>query len=233
MAKEVAPGVYEITTQFKVANAFLIVEDKLTLIDTGLKGSQSRVEKLLKELGRSPAELTQIIITHCHVDHTGSLAALKDLTGAKIAVHRADAPYLSRELPYPKPKTKLVGLVVSAMMLPMFNCPVLTADTLLDDGSEVGALGGLKVIHTPGHTPGHICLYSPARRILFAGDLIGARGGKLRVSSKTYSTDLDQARASLQRLRGLQVDTLCMGHADAITVEAESKLRELLDESPA
>jgi len=230
MTKEVVPGVYEITTQFKAANAFLIVEDKLTLIDTGLKGSQSRVEKLLKELGRSPADITQIIITHCHVDHVGSLAALKDMTGARVAVHRADAPCLSRELPYPKPKTKLVGLVVSALMLPMFNCPALTADVLLDDGSEIGALGGLKVIHTPGHTPGHICLYSPSRRILFAGDLIGARGGKLREPSKTYSTELDQALASLQKLRGLQVDTLCMGHAEAITIDAGQKLAALLDE---
>ena len=230
MAKEVVPGLYEITTQFKAANAFLIVEDKLTLIDTGLKGSQSRVEKLLKELGRSPADITQIIITHCHVDHTGSLAALKDLTGAKVAVHRADAPYLSRELPYPKPKVKPFGLLFSTVMLPMFNCPALTTDTLLDDRSEIGALGGLKVIHTPGHTPGHICLYSADRRILFAGDLIGASGGKLRVSSKTYSTDLDQARASLQGLRGLQVDTLCMGHAEAITVDAGQKLAALLDE---
>ena len=230
MAKEVAPGVYQVPTQFKAANAFLIVEDELTLIDTGLRGSQSRIERLLKELDRSPKELTQIILTHCHIDHVGSLAAVKELTGAKVAVHQADADYLNKTLPYPKPEAKPLSLLFSAFMLPLFNCPAITADTLLDDGSELNALGGLKVIHTPGHTPGHICLYSPQRRILFAGDILRSRSGKLRLGADTYSKDSDQARRSLGRLRGLQVDTICLSHGDAVTTDASAKLEALLED---
>lgn len=228
MAKEVVPGVYQITTQFKAANAFLIVGDELTLIDTGLKGSQSRIEKLLKEVDRSPRELTQIILTHCHIDHVGSLAALKDLSSAKVAVHRADADYLSKVLPYPKPEAKPLSWLFSTFVLPLFNCPAITADTLLDDGSELNALSGLKVIHTPGHTPGHICLYSSQKRILFAGDILRSRAGKLRLGADTYSKDSDQARGSLGRLRGLQVDTICLSHGDAVTTDASAKLEALL-----
>ena len=229
MAKEVAPGVYQVPTQFKAANAFLIVEDELILIDTGLKGSQSRIERLLKELDRSPREITQIILTHCHVDHAGSLAALRELSGAKVVVHRADADYLSKEAPYPKPKVKPLSWMYAAFMLPLFNCPAITADTLLDDGSELKALGGLKVIHTPGHTPGHIALYSPERKILFAGDALRLSRGKLKLPYRMFTDNWDQARGSLDRLRGLQVDTICLSHGGAVTIDALAKLEAFLD----
>jgi len=231
MAKEIVAGVYQIGTLLGAANAFLIVEEQLTLIDTGVKGSQGRIKKLIEELGRSPTELTLILLTHCHVDHVGSVVALKELTGAKVAMHRSDTAYLSKALSYPKPKPKPLSWLYSAFMLPLFYCPAISADILLDDNSELEVLGGLKVIHTPGHTPGNICLYSPERNILFAGDTVRAAGGEVHMPYKRFTDNWDQARNSLNKLRGLQTTTLCFGHGEAMTAGAQAKLSKLLDEA--
>ena len=77
MVKEVTSCVYEVDTRYKAAKAFLIVEDAITLIDTGLKGSEKHLQKAIEGLGRHLTDVAQIIVTHCHVDHAGSAARLK------------------------------------------------------------------------------------------------------------------------------------------------------------
>src|SRR3990172_7691189 len=80
--------VYQITV--RGANMLLIVEDSLTLIDTGHRGSGPEIIESIKQLGRSPEEISLIILTHNHIDHVGGLAELKQITKARVAIHRTD-----------------------------------------------------------------------------------------------------------------------------------------------
>ena len=221
--------IYQIGTRFGAANAFLIVEEHLTLIDTGMRGSHRKIEKVVKQAGRSLNELTQIILTHCHLDHAGSVATLKELTGASVAVHEADANYVSKLMSYPRPKSKPIAKLYSGIMLPLFNTSALTPDVLLKDGDMIDCLGGLKVIHTPGHTPGNICLYSSDKRVLFAGDAVRNVGDKLCLPYKMFTDDWDQAKSSVSKIAGLEVDTIYVGHGNPITRDAVSKLNSVAD----
>jgi len=233
MPQEIISGIYQIETRWRLSNAFLIVEDELTLIDTGLNGSQRHIVRFLNELGRSPNEITQIIITHCHLDHAGSVAALKELTGAKIAAHKAEADYVSKVLPLPYRKRPAYPMswALHLLFLRILNYPGAKVDILLEDGSVLHPLGGLQVIHTPGHAPGHICLYSPERRILFPGDLMTVRRSSLALPGNTYAYDLDQAFISLRKLRGLSVDVLCPSHGNPLTNHATAELEILLNKA--
>lgn len=85
------------------ANVFLLVGNTLTLIDTGFKGRSVQIIRELARLGYSPTDITSLIITHHHADHTGSLATPKEVTRAKVIAHRADAPYIDGSLPQPGP----------------------------------------------------------------------------------------------------------------------------------
>ena len=184
------------------------------------------MNRLITDLGRSLSELTQIVVTHCHLDHVGSLATLKSLSGAKVAVHNSDAGYISKVLPYPMPKKKPMAWLYSAVVLPFLNSSQAVADVLLEDGMELNPLGGLRVVHTPGHTPGSICLYSPAGRILFAGDTLRYAGGKLCLPYKVFSNDWDEAQTSIGKIAGLEFDTVCFGHGEALMTDASAKVRD-------
>jgi glyoxylase-like metal-dependent hydrolase (beta-lactamase superfamily II) len=103
----------------------------------------------------------------------------------------------------------------------------------LEEGEKLDVLGGLQVIHTPGHTPGSMSLYQEERGILFCGDLIfnghpfTGRGG-LRYAPRAFSVDPEEVERSVQKLSGLQVRVLCVGHGEPIVREANVKMEELL-----
>jgi glyoxylase-like metal-dependent hydrolase (beta-lactamase superfamily II) len=103
----------------------------------------------------------------------------------------------------------------------------------LEDRDVIQALGGLQVSHTPGHTPGSLCLYQPRQRILFCGDLLfnrhpltGQRG--LRLAIPMVSLDMAQVRESVRRVAALPVEVLCPGHGEPITQGAAGRMQALL-----
>ncbi|MDY6834437.1 MAG: MBL fold metallo-hydrolase [Chloroflexota bacterium] len=228
MVKQIIQGVYEISTRFGAANAFLIDERDMTLIDTGPKGSSSKLEKLIRELGRSSGELGKIIITHCHFDHTGDVASLVEKTGASVAIHEADADYISKVDPYPAPKLGPLSWIWSRTLLPILGSPPVDPDIQLMHNYELDILGGLRVIHTPGHTPGSICLYSQENRILFAGDVLRNSRSNILLPYRLFTSDWAQAQRSLAEIAKLEIDTICFGHGETITHNASDKLQELI-----
>jgi len=223
---EVIPNVYQFT--FRYANVFLIVEDKLTLIDTGVRGNSKWIIKFIRELGRSPEDIQLIVLTHNHFDHTGGLGFFCKITRAKVAAPKIDFTLDKNIIPYP-------GYVSNLLSVPGFTLIkkrwILTAkdvDVLLEGGEEFPVLGGLKVIPTPGHTSGSISLYSAKKKILFVGDAIKKRAG-LHLPLKTNTTDVGQAIASIEKLAKLDVDAICFGHGRPITKDANGRLAQLLE----
>jgi len=153
-----------------------------------------------------------VILTHHHIDHAGAALALCQATGARLAVHRDDAPYLQSGRP--RDRMTLWGL---AERLPprLASYVISTAvgeSRLLDDGDVIA---GLTVLHGPGHTPGSICLYSASESALFLGDVLNNERG-IRTPPWNVNHSHRRARLAPQRLEGLRFEQAHFGHGPSI-----------------
>jgi len=211
------------------ANAYLLVDDNdLTLVDTGFFGRADRILAQVKELGYSPSDINRIIITHHHADHIGSLAELKRVTQAEVIAHPADAPYIDGTLPQPGPvRPQWLSKLLSPLSWLWATEPV-TVDTLVNDGDELPILGGIKILRTPGHTPGSICLYLQSKDLLIAGDLLANRFG-LKLPSRGFTVDTVQEMQSIKRVAGLEFDIICFGHGSPIMRDANQAVSDFAD----
>ncbi len=199
--------------------AHLVLEDRLTLIDCGYAGSGTRIVNAIERHGRSIDELDRLICTHGHPDHAGSARELAD-RGVQVLIHPSDAARLRTG--WKDALTRPSRGRVFAAMTP----DVQRTEPLLD-GQVLPVLGGLEVIHTPGHTAGSVCLYGRRDRVLFVGDALGARFGRLTFASRLYSDDLATARRQVQRLASLDVKTVIFSHYPPLEEKAADALAAL------
>jgi glyoxylase-like metal-dependent hydrolase (beta-lactamase superfamily II) len=201
--------------------AHLVDEEPPTLIDTGYAGSSGRIEQALERHGRSLTDLARVICTHGHPDHAGSARELAAL-GIEVLIHPADAEGMRTRwraaLRHPSR-----GRIFAAMT------PELEAFTPIRDGDLLPVLGGLEVIHTPGHTPGSVCLFGARDRVLFTGDVLQRRFGRVSFASALYSDDYRTAKRALQRLASLDVDTIVFSHYPPLTDGAARTLADLAE----
>ncbi len=209
------------------ANVYLLADRNLTLVDTGFKGRCRQIIREVRRLGYSPSDITNIIITHHHADHVGSLAALKEMTQAKILAHVADAPYIDGRLPQPAPGwLKWLAKVLPSLPR-LWETRPAPVDILVNDGDELPILGGIKIWHTPGHTPGSISLFIPAERLLIAGDVLANRF-RLGLPSKAFTVDLAQEINSIKRIASLDFDIICFGHGSPLGRKARPAMENLI-----
>jgi glyoxylase-like metal-dependent hydrolase (beta-lactamase superfamily II) len=212
---QIAPRIHQITDTF--VNLYLIAEDDgLTLIDAGFSKDGRKVMNQIAELKRTPQSLKRILITHCDGDHVGGVASLKVLTGAHIYANPAEAQAMaaghsSREMRRDTLTGRLFGVVSTFMKF-----PPSTADQMLSDGMTLPILGGLCVIATPGHTPGHTSFFSPSTGVLFSGDSIVSRNGVLQLSDRANTWDDAQARESARTQALLGATLVCTGHGPVV-----------------
>ena len=214
---EIAPGVHAVP--LRAAQGHLLWEDRLTLIDTGLPGSRPRLERYLATQGRSIDELDRIICTHGHPDHAGGVRELAP-EGVEVLMHPADFAGLQLGL-----RAALLRPSRGRLFAAMTRAPVKV--TPIEDGDVLPMLGGLHVVHTPGHTPGSVCLYAPRDRLLFVGDALELRRGRMWFASPWFSDDIRAARLSVRRLAELDVETLVFSHWPPWRADANGALREL------
>jgi glyoxylase-like metal-dependent hydrolase (beta-lactamase superfamily II) len=180
--------------------AYLIADEHLTLIDCGFPFQAKRIIRFIEKVGRDPGELKYIILTHHHIDHRGSARALKALTGAKIAAHEKDIPYIEgRSFAYAKHPNRLMKLLFFAVELLFFHMTV-SVEKVIHDGDTIQCL---QVIHTPGHTPGSISLFHSKSGALFCGDTVPYTLGKLK-KPNPYSMDHAQETASIGKLASIE-----------------------------
>jgi len=229
--QEVISNVYMIEG-LRVVNVFVIVEDAgLTLIDAGTSGTVDTIIAQIEAAGHAISDIKRIIITHAHSDHIGGLAELIKRSGAQAIAHQDEVGDI--EQTSVAPPTAL-WIRVLGWLMARFNklMPAKVAVTV-QDGEMIDVLGGLRVIHTPGHTPGCIVLYQPEQQLLFCGDvlfngnLFTGRGG-IRLPPKPVSTDAVQAEASARDLMNLPLETILFGHGTPIIGGAGKQLRRAL-----
>lgn len=221
---EIRPGIHQIPG-LRWSNAYLLVEDGgLTLVDGGLPGDGAKILRYISHLGHTPQDLRRIVLTHSHPDHSGPMKDLSRLSGAAVAIHQRDTRFRSKTgdwwLHYPGQPPSLDWNVPFLRRIP--------AHETIEDGQVLPVMGGLRVLHTPGHTPGSVCLHLPAHGVLFTGDMLLANGRRFRRPVYFPGTDLKDYRASVERLAGLSFDTACVGHGEPLLDEGTARLQEML-----
>jgi glyoxylase-like metal-dependent hydrolase (beta-lactamase superfamily II) len=233
--RQIVPGVYLMEgLRGTSANVYLLASgEELTLVDSGLPGAADQIAAQLEEKGYPLSNLQAIVLTHSHGDHTGGAAELARRSGAQIMAHQDEVPYIEQTepLPFGSLLKRLSNWLCDRLLFRRAPCKV---DRALQDGDVIETLGGLQVIHTPGHTPGSIALYQPERRILFCGDaffnrnpLTGRKG--LQLSIPLFTLDVAQMRESARKLAALPVEVLCCGHGEPILKKAREEMQQVMN----
>jgi len=230
---EIVPNVHRVPG-VRGVNVYLLLGGAPVLVDTGMPGSDKAIIDYVEKIGLASHDLTRIVLTHYHVDHVGSLAALKRRTPALIAAHPADAPYIAGDRPQPAPHGVLVRLAVRLVPM-MSRFDPVPVDLPVHDGDRLDILGGAVVVHLPGHTPGSIALHLPAEGVLLCGDTVACRGPvrgsrtdrRPTLPANPFTIDRAQAVASLRRMAELDFDVLCPGHGEPLVGGASRRVRDL------
>ena len=233
MSEEVLPGVYAVKIRGGYVNAYFILHDEVVLVDSGLPRQADTILRAVRAAGRQPDDLRHVLITHHHVDHAGSLAALVQISGAAVYVHPLDAPIVrgDREVPGPNPKSR-VGRVLGPLVMRLTprRLPSVVIDHEVTDGEKLALAGGITVVHTPGHTAGHTAYLWPERGgVLFVGDAAGNLLGRLGPPFGMFTEDMDQARQSLRKIAALEFETACFGHSGVIKGKAHVAFRRYVE----
>jgi glyoxylase-like metal-dependent hydrolase (beta-lactamase superfamily II) len=221
---EIAPDVHAI--RVLSGYIFLISEPRMTLIDAGLIGSRRPVERYLRRIGRSLDEVARIICTHAHPDHIGGVRELAADREVEVLMHPADLEGLTVSLRDAVANRNRGQLIAYFTRHPGEAIPVA-------DGEMLPMLGGLQVVHTPGHTPGSICLYAARHKLLFTGDVLQVIRGRVTHASTFFSDDLALAKASVARLAALDVETIAFAHYPPWREGANGVLRALAERGAA
>jgi glyoxylase-like metal-dependent hydrolase (beta-lactamase superfamily II) len=228
-SSEIIPGVYRLTGGG--TNLYVIAEQELTLIDTGLPGSYAGIMNFVRSIGRSVEDISSIIITHNHIDHIGAVQDLRRFTDMTVFAHKAGLAKYDADPSYPEGLRRLLRIPFLHRVRRHFVLEPGDVDVQLEGGEVLKPLGGLRVVPTPGHTPGSVCLYAPERGLLFVGDALQRRRKKLRLPAKMVSTDMEEAITSVRKMAELDIEIICFGHGRPLFADARGRLQSLIERS--
>ncbi|WP_406652449.1 MBL fold metallo-hydrolase [Bacillus cereus] len=201
---EIAKGIEMLQLEFQefVIHPILLWDDEMAvLIDTGFPGQIEDIQVEMEKVGVSFDKLKVVILTHQDIDHIGSLPELlqRCRSNIKVYAHELDKPYIEGDLPLLKdgnienrPKGKV-------------------SDTVID-GQELPYCGGILILHTPGHTPGHISLYLKQSKILIAGDSMYSVNGMLGGIDTPTTINIKEAQQSLKKYLNLHIESVVCYH---------------------
>ncbi|AEI46257.1 hypothetical protein KNP414_07771 [Paenibacillus mucilaginosus KNP414] len=217
--------------------------ESAVLIDTGMPGFLPKLLAAMQEAGVPPERLTALILTHQDLDHIGSapdvIRSAPDTL--QVYAHPLDKPYIEGELPLIKTTPAAMAPILSRLpeearkqlLAQCENPPAAPIDSLLEDGQLLPYCGGIRVIHTPGHTEGHVCLYHEKSRTLIAADAMVCADGTLRGPIAYNTLDMEAALQSLHKLLPYEIDRIICYHGGLCSEDARSQLLELTKLSPS
>jgi glyoxylase-like metal-dependent hydrolase (beta-lactamase superfamily II) len=185
--------------------AFLIKDKISFMIDTGMPKKTKAIINEVEQLGMKKTDIKHIMLTHNDVDHVGNVAELIRETNALLWCSEIDIPYVMGE-------QKRLGLKKYISHIMKYEKP---SDILPFDMEKLP--GGLQIIETPGHTPGHVCFIYDG--VLFAGDILMKMRGKLTKSRSIMTWNMEQVNSSLEKLLKYDFRYICPAHSEPMEVD--------------
>jgi glyoxylase-like metal-dependent hydrolase (beta-lactamase superfamily II) len=223
-----APGVWRIPTLGSSAiNSFAFANEDGTvaLVDAGLKGAPKRLVAALSEIGKRPVDVSTIILTHAHPDHGGGARGMRERSGAPVHTHHDDAGYLRDGKRPPADPSQPLGRVFTMLSKNQPSCPV---DGTFAEGDLLAVAGGLRVLHTPGHSPGHCSFVHETSGVLITGDALFNLRDKIAYSVAAICSNVTLSRETADRLGEVDYEIAAFTHGPEIRVRAREAVRSFL-----
>lgn len=228
-AVALAAGVYRIPTLGDYINSYAFVDDdgSVTLIDCGLKRAPAKIVSALAAIGKHPRDVQRIVLTHAHFDHSGGASTMVNETGLNgVDVHADDAGYVRTGTRVPGDTASTSGRIFARAPWGDFRATPVAQE--LVDGQTLDVAGGLRVIHTPGHTPGHISLLHPGSGVLITGDSIFNMNSRMSWPTKVFCTSFRQNVETAHVLGELDYSLAAFTHGPEIRDNAREQVRGFL-----
>ena len=212
-------------------------DNNVILVDAAIPDCLPEIKDAMKKVGVPFEGLDSIIVTHQDIDHVGGInPILKELPQVKIFAHEDDKPYIEGEKKWIRLNTNFMNRINNLPeeerdnILNLFENSNVKINDTLEDGQELECCGGIIVIHTPGHTPGHICLYHKQSRTLIVGDAMNVVDGWLTGPNKDAMNEKDAQMAydSLKKFENYDIKNIITYHGGLFNDNPNQKIKELL-----
>jgi glyoxylase-like metal-dependent hydrolase (beta-lactamase superfamily II) len=222
-----APGVWRIPLVGDYVNGFMLRDDdgQVTLIDMGIASSGAKVIAALRWIGSGPGDVTRLMLTHCHPDHMGGAAYVSRATGRPVDIHADDAHYVRSGTQPEVDQTSGIGKLFRKLPEPKTQ-RVAVGEELTDE-QVVPFGGGIRVVHTPGHSPGHASYLHQGSGVLITGDAIFNVLG-MRWPMKFLCSDFAMTKKTAHRLAELDYSTAAFTHGPEIQDNPRGAIRKFL-----
>ncbi|GFP75525.1 MBL fold metallo-hydrolase [Clostridium fungisolvens] len=214
-------------------------KDSMVLIDAGFPQTFDLFKEEMQKLGLKIENISHIILTHQDIDHIGFVKEIMELNpNVKILAHEVEAPYIDGR----KTPVKLAALEANSenldeqrkgflkMLTTGFAARKIPITHELKDGEVIDVCGGIEIVFTPGHTPGHICIYLRKSKIAVCGDALNIANDKFVGPNPQQASDAKEANESIGKLNGFGIETLVAYHSGACNKNVKEKLNDLCTE---
>ena len=187
---KVTDNLYQLSGM-RAGQVYLIIDGSITLVDTGFENEFDHIAGQLQSMNLKTEDIDNIILTHGHRDHAGSLEQLLESSNGKLYIHRGE--------------TDIIDKLQNKFSL-----------VILNEGDIIPVLGGFKVIHIPGHTDGLMSLYSPEYKILISGDSIFNNNNQPSLPPVRFNSDTEMFMENVKKLQDYDIEIICPGHGPVI-----------------
>jgi len=249
--QKIADGVYALELEMERLGQTstiypLLVSDEegSVLIDAGLPTSIPEIEEQLSEIDMTTMDIDALILTHQDLDHIGGLPGLVALAGegTDVICHEAEKPFIEGTEQFGRLDPENLKTTLDSMPESLREeMQKLVAEAkaykgvavtkTVEDGDVLPFGGGITVIHTPGHTEGHICLYLNKNGILVAGDELDLVDGELFGPKHGLSADESEAYSSISKLTKYDIEGVLCYHGGLFAGDARERIAELANEA--
>ncbi|MBP2631622.1 MAG: metal-dependent hydrolase [Firmicutes bacterium] len=214
-------------------------ENNLILVDCGFPGFVGQIKEAMKQVGVSIQDLTKIIITHHDHDHIGALKEIVSLyPEVEVLCSEKQVPYItgqkkSLRLAQAEENHKVLNeserVANQKFMDMILAVQHVTKVTTVKDGELLPICGGVQIIDTSGHMPGHISVYIPSEKTLIAGDALGIQNGDLCIANPQFVLDMKMAVRSIEKISHLDVEKVICYHGGEYDKDVKAKFKQIIN----
>lgn len=206
------------------------------LVDAGLPNSLDGIKNAMKDASVPFESLNKIIVTHQDIDHIGGIKSiLKELPDVEVLAHEEEKPYIQGEKKFVRLNSNFMERINAfpeenqKKILNMFENAPVDVNMTLNDGEELPYCGGITIIHTPGHTPGHVCIYHKKSKTLIAGDAMNVFDGQLTGPNKQLlnQDESEIAMNSLKKFENFDIENVITYHGGLFNDNPHQRIKEL------